>query len=153
MKLNYLLIPLFIFATGAVGSLITDQGMEWYKTINLPNWTPQGAVIGSVWTILFILAIISFLIFWNKSNDNKKRDLALVFFALSGVLNTLWSFLFFGQHYILAAVFESALLAISVITLIFLMKPVSKISSLLFLPYFLWVCFATYLTFAVWQLN
>ena len=154
MKLNYFIIPLFTIAVAWAGSAVTAAGMAWYKTINLPGFTPPGAVIGAVWTVIFILATVAALIFWNSTTSlSPKFWLVVVLLVLNGLLNFLWSYLFFGQHLIGVAVFEAALLGLSVIALIILIWPVSRLAAILLLPYAGWVGFATYLTYSVWQLN
>jgi tryptophan-rich sensory protein len=153
MKLNYIVIPLIVFLVALAGSLITSGGMDWYKTIRLPDWTPSGAVIGAAWTIIFILAAISVLVFWNKFPRGKKFNWIFLIFFINALLNILWSYLFFGQHLIGWAVWGAGLLGLSVILLIALIRPVSHLASVLLFPYAIWVIFATYLTYTVWNLN
>ncbi|MFA6533716.1 MAG: TspO/MBR family protein [Patescibacteria group bacterium] len=152
MKLNYFLIPLFTIAVAWFGSLITSRGMAWYRTINLPAWTPAGGVIGAVWTVIFLLATISALLVWN---GHRPERLAWIFglFILNGLLNFAWSYLFFGQHLLGAAVWEAGALGLSVVGLIILIWPLSRLAAGLLLPYAAWVTFATYLTYNVWSLN
>jgi len=152
IKPNYFVIPAVVFFVAAIGSYFTDSGMEWYKTINLPSFTPPGWVIGAVWTAIFILSALSALIFWNKGRGKDFR-LIVFFFLLNAVLNVLWSYLFFSKHLIAASFFEAVFLDITVFILILLIWPVSKLSSVLLLPYFVWVAFASFLTFNVWMLN
>ena len=64
MKLNYIIIPLIAFLTATIGSFFTGTGMDWYETINLPEWTPPGYIIGIVWTIIFVLTAVSALFVW-----------------------------------------------------------------------------------------
>lgn len=153
MKLHYIIIPLVTLLTAVLGGNITAKGMEWYKTINLPSWTPSGSFIGMVWTTIFILATISAIIFWNKSPKNNRFLITILVFLLNAVLNFGWSYLFFGFHKLNLAILESAFLGISVFALIFLIWPVSRLASVLLLPYGLWVSFATYLTYTVSSLN
>ena len=152
MKLNYIVIPLITIAVSSAGGFLTGGGMDWYRTINLPEWTPSGAIIGSVWTIIFILAAMAALMVFNSEKAKLKSALAAAF-LINAFLNVFWSFLFFNQHFIGAAVFEAALLGVSVLALIVLIRPISRWASLLLYPYFIWVCFATYLTYVVWTLN
>lgn len=160
MKLNYFIIPIIVFLTATIGSYFTGAGMDWYQTINLPSFTPPGWVIGLVWTFIFILSAISVLIFWNlpiKESDDKKLKMRfwtiILIFLINAGLNIFWSYLFFYQSLIGAAVFEAALLGISVIALVVLIWPISRISSLLLVPYAVWVCFATFLNTFIWFLN
>lgn len=153
MKLNYIIIPLLVVAVSVTGSYFTSGGMEWYATISLPSWTPPGSVIGAVWTFIFILTAISIIIVWNKSERDDRFYFILTLFIVNGILNIGWSFIFFGMHWIAVAFFEAVLLGLTVLALIILIKPVNRLASLLLLPYFLWVSFASYLTYTIWQMN
>ncbi len=153
LKPNYFLIPIFMIIVSLVGNWLTGRGIGWYKTIKLPSWTPPGLVIGTVWTIIFILAAISAIIFWNKTAHDNHFWLVAAIFVLNGILNIFWSYLFFNRHWLGAAAIEAGLLDLTVIVLIVLIWPVSRIASVLLFPYAGWVAFATYLTYIVWSLN
>lgn len=154
LKLNYVVIPLITIITAVVGSSFTSSGMGWYRTINLPTWTPEGGVIGMVWTVIFILSTISALLVWNKiPHKNKRFSLIVAVFILNSVLNVFWSDLFFNLHLIGLAVLEAAALGLSVIALIILIYPFSRLAAWLLVPYALWVTFATYLTYSIYLLN
>lgn len=153
MKINYLLIPLVTLLVSIVGSQITSKGMDWYKTIILPSWTPVGSIIGLVWTTIFILSTIAALYVWNKFSVSRRFKWIFIIFSLNAILNVLWSYLFFGKHLILAAFVEAIVLGLSVLILIFLIWPIKKWPALLLVPYALWVAFASYLTYSVWTLN
>lgn len=154
MKPNYLIIPLITILTASLGSWLTNKGLlTWYQTIKLPVWTPAGSVIGTIWTVIFILSTISALIVWNRHYLGKNFWLIIAFFLINTGLNVLWSFLFFEAHLIGPAIFEAGLLGLSVIILIILIWPLSIWTAILLLPYAFWVSFATYLTYSVWLLN
>ncbi len=153
MKINYIIIPFIAFIVAFGGSLLTNRGMVWYKSIHLPSWTPPGQFIGLAWTIIFILSTISALVVWNRMPSGKIFSWIIVFFILNAVLNIAWSFLFFNQHLIGAAVFDAALLGVSVISLIIFIWPFSRFASALLIPYAGWVSFATILNFIIWTLN
>jgi len=68
-------------------------------------------------------------------------------------LNVFWSYLFFNQHQILASIIEMIILDTTVIVLILLLWPISKLASYLLMPYAVWVAFATYLTYQILLLN
>ncbi len=152
LKTNHVVIPLITIISISVGSWITSAGMNWYKTLNVPTFNPTGGFIGTVWTVLFVLATISALIAWNKA-WRKRKSIIGVAFILNILLNVGWSFLFFGLHLIGPAMYEAAVLGVSVLALIILIWPVSKFASWLLVPYLAWVSFATYLTYSIWLLN
>ena len=153
MKLNYFIIPLIVFLVAFTGSLITSGGMDWYKTINLPVWTPPGSVIGIAWTIIFILSAISALIVWNRFPRGRRFSWIFIIFGINALLNIFWSYLFFDKHLLNFALWEAGFLFISVVLLIILIRPVSRLAAILLYPYAIWGAFATYLTYTVWMLN
>jgi tryptophan-rich sensory protein len=153
MKLNHIIIPLITLATALCGSWITNGGMEWYRiTLKLPEIAPGGGFIGMVWTIIFIFAAISVILFWNSGRGvNFKLIIAL--FIANALLNVLWSALFFGFGLIGWSIVEMIILNLSNLALIILLWQGNQASALLLVPYFLWVSFATYLAYAIWGLN
>ena len=153
MKLNYFVIPLIVFLASFFGGRITTSGMDWYRSLSLPSWTPAGWVIGLVWTFIFTLGAISVILFWNLKQKPDYFYWVIGLFILNIILNVLWSYLFFGQHLISFAVAEAFALGISVLALIILIWPFSNSAALLLAPYCGWVFFATYLTYSIWLLN
>lgn len=138
----------------AVGGIFTSRGVEgWYKTIRLPDWTPPGSTIGLVWTTIFILTAIAGILYFNAQKDARGAYLTAAVFLLNVVLNVAWSWLFFDKHLPLAAFWEAIALDLSVIALIVLFWPVSRLAGALLIPYAVWVAFASYLTYTVYALN
>ncbi|MBU3918362.1 tryptophan-rich sensory protein [Patescibacteria group bacterium] len=152
-KPNYIIIPLITLVIAVFGNLITSQGMDWYNLLKLPSFTPAGAIIGIVWTIIFILTAISVLIFYNRAFHNSRFVIVITLFLINGVLNLLWSYLFFNKHLVGAAILEMLFLEATIIALIILIRFSSKIASILLYPYAIWVIFATYLAYQVLLLN
>jgi translocator protein len=150
--MHNLFIPLFTFLVALVGSRLTLSGMKWYRTVKLPKWNPNGKTIGLVWTTIFILAAISALIVWNQYGDQASISVG-VLFLLNGILNVLWSYIFFVRHDYTLAVFEASALNITIILLIYIIWPLSVVAALLLLPYFLWISFATFLTCKIKGMN
>lgn len=150
-----LIIPAVTIGVASLGSSLTASGMDWYRGINLPSWTPPGSVIGTVWTVIFILATISAILARNYPGTKhaKRVPWIMAAFVLNAVLNVAWSWLFFRLHLIGWAVWEALLLEASVIALIILIRPVSVVAARLLIPYAAWVAFASFLTFMIWRLN
>ena len=152
--IHYFLAPLFYLVIAQVGSLFTSQGVtSWYPTIMKPSFTPPGSFIGIMWTIIFILSAIS-LIFFVKSARGKSIFWPIIgLYILNGVFNVLWSYIFFTKHELGLAVVDALLIWITVGMLVFFLWRSSRTASLLLLPYFLWVSFATYLTYVIYRMN
>ena len=154
MKPNYLIIPLVTVLVSVVGQRFTASGLgNWYKTLTLPSWTPPGSVIGLVWTTIVVLATASALLLWNAPAAKSRLTVLAAAFLANAALNVLWSWLFFVQHRMVLAGWEAILLDLSVLVLIALAWPVSRLAAALLVPYAAWVAFASYLTFTIAKLN
>jgi benzodiazapine receptor len=153
LKLNYLLIPLFVIITASAASYFADVGMAWYKTIKVPDWTPSNSLMVLAWTIIFMLSSLSILIIWNKYSSTKNFGLVIALFVLNAILNVGWNILFFNQQQIGLAFFQAVLLVANLTLLIFLIWHFSPLAAYLLLPYSAWVLLSTVLTFNVWMLN
>lgn len=153
LKISDFLVPALIILTSWSGSQITSSSMTWYDTLTLPAITPPGWVIGLVWTTLFVLLVIAMIMYFRRSVGTKWFWFGWLVLVVNLALNFLWSYLFFGRQMIGTALAEALVLALSVLGLIILAWPKSKLSSLLLLPYLLWVLFASFLTYNIWVLN
>jgi len=141
---------LVCLGAGLVGSRFLPG--EWYLSLNKPSWTPPNSVFGPVWTALYIMMGISAWIVW-KDRHYKRTKASLFLFVFQLVLNSLWTYIFFGLHLPGVAFLEiSGLWLVLLATLIGFWR-VKNIAGVLLLPYILWVSFAALLNFAIWRLN
>lgn len=144
---------------GVVGSVFTTPSIAgWYAGVVKPALNPPAWVFGPVWTTLFALMGISAFLIWSsyaKASADKKKGIkiALVFFGIQLVLNTLWSIIFFGLHNPGGALIEIVFLWLAILATIISFARISKPAMWLLLPYILWVSFAMYLNYAIWALN
>jgi benzodiazapine receptor len=152
MHISYILIPLITILVASIGSILTTRSVAtWYRTIRKPSWTPPGAVIGAVWTVLYILAAISALVVWNLSSPVSAVVASL--FILNAVVNVFWSYVFFYLHKMGPAIWVCLFLELTIILLIWLIAPLSLVAAWLLVPYAAWVTFASYLNYRVWEMN
>lgn len=146
-----LLIPLSI---GAIGGIFTFESVKtWYTTLNKPSFNPPNGVFGPVWTTLYILMGISSYLIWQKRNTVSGYKWALSTYFLQLLLNLMWSFLFFNRHQIGFSLVEIGILLLTIIITAFQFYRIDKLAGLLFIPYILWVSFASYLTYSIYLLN
>jgi translocator protein len=125
----------------------------WYATLNKPPFSPPNWVFGPVWTTLYFLMGISAFLIWQKGLQKKQVKRALIYFSLQLFFNFLWSLLFFGLHSPLLGLFGIMILLIFIILTIVSFYKLSKIAAYLFVPYLLWVSFATILNISLVILN
>jgi len=152
-KVSYLIIPVITVLVATIGSFITAIGMVWYNGLNFPAFVPSGSFIGLVWTVIFVLSTISALLFYNKPDKSSSFMVIALLFFNNAFLNILWSSLFFGKHLIGLALIEIIILNLVNLIMIIMLWKKHLISALLLLPYFIWVCVATYLNYSFWLLN
>lgn len=140
------------FAVATLGGALTDIG-AWYKALQKPSWQPPDWLFGPVWTTIFTLIAISAALAWRDAPDAGTRGQVVGLFAMNGVLNVLWSLLFFHLRRPDWALIEVVALWLSIVLLIFVLWRFSRRASLLLLPYLAWVSFAAYLNLTIVRLN
>ena len=128
------------------------KNLDWYHSLNQPLLSPPDWVFAPVWSFLYITIFVSFILFV-MSESSSSKAIPFTIFVVQILLNLSWTPVFFGFHEIGLALLINFLLLISVIFLVIMFYPFSKLASLILVPYLLWVCFALYLTFAIWRLN
>jgi len=150
-----LMLSLFItFLPGILGSLATINSVNtWYSALRKPFFSPPNWIFGPVWTTLYIFMGVALYLVWISKNNKKEKKQAVILFMIQLFLNGLWSFLFFGFHLPLVALFELIMLWFIIATTIRSFIRISKMAALLLIPYFLWVTFAMLLNAAVAILN
>ncbi len=154
MHLSYILIPLITILVAYVGGRLTTTSVKtWYVGLRKPSWTPPGAVIGAVWTVLYILAAISALIVWNLPGGASVPVVVTALFVLNAAVNVLWSYVFFYLHKIEPAIWVCLFLDLTIVLLIWFIAPLSLLAAWLLVPYVVWVSFASYLNYRVWVMN
>lgn len=146
-------IVICVMLVAYTGGMATDLGMEWYRQLTLPEFTPPGSFIGIVWTVIYTLGAIAAFLIWQTKDGSRRFSLLLALLVANAVLNALWSWLFFGFQQIGLAIVEMLLLNLSTLAIICLSWPRRKLAAILLAPYFLWVAFATYLACSIWLLN
>lgn len=144
----YILSAIIMITVMLLPNAVTMQSVNstWYTCIK-PSITPPKYVFPIVWTFLYICIGISLsqtLIL----KHSYERSILLGLFAWNLALNVLWSFIYFGNHDVVLALF--VLLNIIVTTIfilyyIYLLLPIWVFW--LLLPYIAWLYFAALLNF------
>lgn len=156
MKINNTLK--FIFAVlgselaGVVGSLFTIPSIQtWYTGLPKPALNPPAWIFAPVWITLFALMGIAAFLVWKKGANRKNIKIALFIFIVQLVLNALWSMIFFGLHNPGLAFIDLIFLWFAILATIFSFAKIFKSAAWLLIPYILWVSFAGYLNYSIWQ--
>jgi tryptophan-rich sensory protein len=130
------------------------QPGEWYTQIKIAPWSPPNIAFPIVWGILYPCIAIAG---WRIFNYGTLQLKALWLGQLT--LNALWSWLFFGEHWLLVAFIDIAIIITLVSILIIKCWPNSiahnnqkitepsqtkslRLSSYLLIPYVMWLIIA-----------
>ncbi|MEJ2502229.1 MAG: tryptophan-rich sensory protein [Gemmatimonadota bacterium] len=128
--------------TAALGAVATRLG-DWYRRLRKPPWQPPDAAFGPAWTTIFIASGVAAVLAWNADDATTGHRAAIVgAYVLNGLLNFLWSVLFFTLRRPDWALIETPILWLSIVAMIGVVAPLSTAGGWLIAPYLLWVVFA-----------
>ena len=130
------------FTALAIGGFFTGDGVasDWYYNLNKAPWTPPGWSFGVAWSIIMICYSFYMAILYKV---NARRNKVITLYAAQLLLNVLWNPLFFYFQNPLIALIAILSLTIIVAYLLFRYQKSMRWTSLLILPYFIWLCVAT----------
>lgn len=126
----------------------------WFPLLVKPSFNPPNWLFFPVWTTLYVMMGVAAGLVWDRieiqREDTKK---ALLFFFIQLGLNAAWSLLFFGLRNPFLALIEIVLLWLMIYETFHKFIRLNKFAGWLFIPYLLWVSFATVLNASIWYLN
>jgi benzodiazapine receptor len=153
MKLTPIIVFVATYALFLVSGFLFRLDLAYYDALAKPWYTPPGAVIGLVWTVLFALISASVAGLVDKVGFAGVGTWLWLALASNWFLNQAYSYIQFTRKEWLFAAFDSGILTLTGIAFIALVWNVNRTSAWLFVPYAAWTAFATYLSYAVWALN
>ena len=133
---------------GSLVGLVINKSID-YPNLNQPFLAPPKWAFPVAWSIIYILMGIAYLIYRNNNNDYNTNKL----YYIQLIINFLWSIIFFNLKWRLFSILWILILLITVILLMKRFKLEEKISYYLFIPYLIWLIFATYLNIGIYLLN
>ncbi len=141
-----ILFPLMLLLIGLNNFQVN---VDWYSSLNMPSIIPPRWIFTPMWIVLYLMIATSVVIILEtkvKKTNKKDKIIAISLFIINGILNAIYSILFFGMKSILLAFLEQPFLIVSILLLIWCVYRINKIATYLLIPYLLWVCFGTVLT-------
>lgn len=148
---NRVALVLFLILVVGGGALIGAMSAPgpWYEALTKPSFNPPNWVFAPVWTTLYVLIAIAGWLAWRQDATGSLIKL----WVAQMVLNFAWSPAFFNANDIgLALAIILALLA-SIAAFVALAWHRQRGGAYLFLPYLVWVGFATLLNLSLFILN
>lgn len=155
---KYVKILIFVLtcvAIGYISGMVTRSAvLTWFPTLIKPSFNPPSWVFAPVWSLLYIMMGIAAGLVWSRIDFEREAvRKALLFFVIQLALNALWSILFFGLKNPMLAGIEIILLWLMIYETYIKFGKIDKIAGYLFIPYLLWVSFASVLNISIWWLN
>ena len=134
-KLSVFAFTFLALLLGGLSSSNTGDEI-WYQELTKSSLNPPSYVFGIVWPILYLFMSISAYRVFGK--------IYKIFF-IQLFFNTIWSWLFFAFHLPVIALLDIWLLIFLNVKITIVLFKTDKISSFLYMPYVIWLCFASYL--------
>ena len=127
-----------VILAAAIGSMASTSAStdSWYLLLNKSELNPPSYVFGIVWPILYILMMVSAFLAHKK---------VFSIFIVQLFFNAAWSWLFFRFQMPFIALLDIYLLIAINIYILNLMYKENKLAFFLFIPYVIWISFASYL--------
>lgn len=154
-KILSLIVSLVLaYSTALIGSLFTAGAIAtWYATLIKPELSPPNWLFAPVWTILYaLMAVVAWRIY-EKRKSNWHAHFLLWVYTVHLAVNAFWSIAFFGLHSPTLALAIIAVLWVLIAYLLVQFYRMDRLAGYLFVPYLLWVSFATYLNVSIVLLN
>lgn len=145
--LSFLLLSALAAATG-----VLFQPGTWYAGLMKPGWTPPNWLFPAAWTVLYIMMALAAWLVWRRSGF-AGAPLALGLYLAQLAANAAWSWLFFGQHWMMAGLLDIVLLFVLIAATVLAFRAHSIVAASLMLPYLAWVGYAGVLNAALLGLN
>ena len=141
------------YSAVALGARATGPALgTWYAQLHKPSFNPPGWIFGPVWGLLYTLMAIAAWVVWRRAGTAVVAP-ALLLYLVQLVLNSVWSWLFFGRHDPGWALVDIAALWCLILATMLAFWRVLPGAGMLLLPYLAWVSFASVLNYALWRLN
>ena len=147
-KLKGILLPVvFTIISAAFSAIWTNTESEWYQSLMFPAFQPPSIVFSIVWPIFFIgLAFVGIMLY-------RKQSGYFYLWCFHLALLPLWNYTFFYRMNIMGAFVFLLLLWATTVILFMQSWKQSSLYLIFFIPYIMWLTFASVLNYTVALLN
>lgn len=138
------------------GGLPNDTRSEWFRALVRPDVLPRALerAIPFIWLVLFLLGGVGLAAVWAASRSARWKWAACGLLAVQLGLNYTYSYTFTVLRDIPAAFWiAGALAAVTAAVIALAVRARVWLTAACFVPYFVWVAFATYVTQLLARLN
>jgi translocator protein len=141
----------FLLCTSVIVNYMNSA--DWYLQLQKPTWAPPSIVFGPVWTVLYILILISYAHVVKLFLDKQISFMVLLPFLLNIIFNIVYTPIQFGLKNLPLATIDILLVLGTLVWALVAIYPHARWVVYINIPYLLWVMFATFLQIAILRLN
>jgi benzodiazapine receptor len=143
---------------GALAARLGPEGgrverMDWYDSLAKPAWTPPSSFIGTMWTVLYPIIIVTFgYVVYRVARGQAPASL-LVPIAINVVSNIAFTPIQFGLRNLPLASVDILVVLVTIVWCMVAFWPYSRVATLALTPYLAWVGTASVLQLSITWVN
>jgi translocator protein len=127
--------------------------MDWYNSLSKPVWTPSPGFIGTMWTVLYLIIIVTFGYMVYRVARGEAPTRLLVPILINVVSNIAFTPIQFGLRNLPLASVDILVVLVTVVWCIVAFWPYSRVAALALTPYLAWVAVASVLQLSITWMN
>lgn len=127
--------------------------IEWYSSLVKPSWTPAPGTIGTIWSILYPIILVSFSFVFVQAIRKKVPWVVALPFAVNLVANLIFTPIQFGLRNLTLAAADILVVWSTILWCMIAIWPHYRWVAVAQVPYFVWVSLATVLQLSITWLN
>ena len=145
-------LALFILLVVGIGWAIgvTNLPGAWYAGLQKPPFNPPNWIFAPTWTVLYVMIAVAG---WRTYLQEETTALPMQLWLAQMILNFLWSPVFFTLHHMTFALAIILTLLAVIAGFIWVQWDENRVAAGLFIPYAVWVAFASLLNYSIYRLN
>ena len=145
-------LALFILLVVGIGWTIgaTNLPGAWYAGLQKPPFNPPNLVFAPTWTVLYVMIAVAG---WRTYLQEETTALPMQLWLAQMILNFLWSPVFFTLHHMTFALAIILTLLAVIVGFVWVQWRENRVAAGLFIPYAVWVAFASLLNYSIYRLN
>ena len=136
-------VPLIICIV--VSSIFVFVGLNNFKSLNKPMFSPPSFVFSIVWSIIYLI-----FYFTMKNNNDSKT---YILYIITLILHVIWNLTFFTLHFYIIALIVLLIIYIEGFVFVYNISKNNKKIYYIYLIYIIWLLIALYLNFGIVLLN
>jgi translocator protein len=141
----------FSIVVAVAGGALTRLS-PWYYSLKQPAWKPPDWAFGPIWTTILVLVAFAIAYAWTSVGPDGRQAI-LLWVVINGLLNMLWSGLFFVLKKPMLALAELVIFWFSIVAMIYVLGGASRTAGYMLVPYLVWVTIAGVLNLRIVQMN